>query len=181
MAEAIEAKATATYVRMSPRKVRLVLDTIRGKYADEAYDQLRFTPNHAAAEIAKVLHSAVANAANNYELDTDLLKVVRCYVDCGPTMKRVQPRAQGRAYRILKRTSHITVVVAEGTERPRKTGKKPAKAPLRAALPTPVAAAKEEAPVAEEVVEETPAVVEETVAEETTPEVIAETPAEDSK
>lgn len=173
MAEVKEAKAIATYVRMSPRKVRLVLDTIRGKYADEAYDQLRFTPNHAAAEIAKVLRSAVANAENNYELNTDLLKVVRCYVDCGPTMKRVQPRAQGRAYRILKRTSHITVVVAEGVERPKKTGKKTAKAPLRAALPTPAA---KEAPKAEEVVEETTTPAEETAAEVTTE--TTETPAE---
>lgn len=166
--ETIEAKATATHVHMGPRKVRLVLDSVRGKYADEAYDQLRFTPNLAAGEIAKVLRSAVANAENNYDLDPNLLKIVRCYVDCGPTAKRVQPRAQGRAYRILKRTSHITIVVAEGVERPRKTGKKAPKAPLRAALPV-VA----EAPKAEEVVEETTAPVEETVVEETT-----QTPAE---
>jgi large subunit ribosomal protein L22 len=166
MAETTEATATARYVRMSPRKVRLVLDSIRGKYADEAYDQLRFTPNHAAAEIGKVLRSAVANAENNYELDVDLLKVVRCYVDCGPTMKRVQPRAQGRAYRILKRTSHITVVVAEGAERPKKTGKKKAKEPLRAALPTPAPKAEvKEEPKAEESVEETSAPVEETTEE----------------
>ncbi len=166
MAEVIEAKATATFVRMSPRKVRLVLDTIRGKYAEEAYDQLRFTPNHAAAEIGKVLRSAVANAQNNYELDADLLKVVRCYVDCGPTMKRVQPRAQGRAYRILKRSAHITVIVAEGAERPTKGGKRKEKRePLRAALPTPVAVVKEEPKVEEttavEVTEETPAEVSE--------------------
>jgi large subunit ribosomal protein L22 len=170
MAEVIEAKATATFVRMSPRKVRLVLDTIRGKYAEEAYDQLRFTPNHAAAEIGKVLRSAVANAQNNYELNADLLKVVRCYVDCGPTMKRVQPRAQGRAYRILKRSSHITVIVAEGAERPTKGGKRKEKRePLRAALPTPAPApvAKEEPKVEEtaavevEAVEVTPAEVSE--------------------
>ncbi len=170
MAEVIEAKATATFVRMSPRKVRLVLDTIRGKYAEEAYDQLRFTPNHAAAEIGKVLRSAVANAQNNYELDADLLKVVRCYVDCGPTMKRVQPRAQGRAYRILKRSAHITVIVAEGAERPTKGGKRKEKRePLRAALPTPAAVVKEE-PKVEETPEETTAV-----------EVTEETPAEVSE
>ena len=174
--DTIEAKATATYVHMTPRKVRFVLDTIRGKYADEAYDQLRFTPNHAAAEINKVLRSAVANAENNYDLNPDLLKVVRCYVDCGPTAKRVQPRAQGRAYRILKRTSHITVIVAEGGERPRKTGKKAPKAPLRAALP--VSAAKE-APKAEEapkIEEEVTPVVEETTEtiEETTPAGVSE-------
>jgi len=110
----MEAKATARYVRMSPRKVRFVLDTIRGKYAHEALDQLKFTPNYAADEIANVLRSAVANAVNNHGMTDDWLKVVRCYVDGGPTLKRVQPRAQGRAYRILKRTSHITVIVAEG-------------------------------------------------------------------
>lgn len=142
----MEAKATAKFVRMSPRKVRFVLDTIRGKYVNDAMAQLQFTPNFAADEIANVLRSAVANAANNHEMDITHLKVVRCYVDGGPTMKRVQPRAQGRAYRILKRTSHITVIVAEAepkpTTRPReleikRRGPKP---PLRAALPTPVVA-----------------------------------------
>lgn len=137
-----EAQATAKFVRMAPRKVRFVLDSIRGKYAVEALNQLRFTPNHAADEIANVLRSAMANAENNHGLNTDFLKVARCYVDVGPTMKRVQPRAQGRAYRILKRTSHITVVVAEGEAPPRKTGpKKDKKPPLRAPLKTPVAAA----------------------------------------
>jgi small subunit ribosomal protein S3 len=102
---------------MSPRKVRFVLDTVRGKYAPEALAQLQFTPNFAAAEIAKVIKSACANAQNNFDMDPDALKIVRCYVDGGPVLKRVQPRAQGRAYRILKRTSHITVVV-EDVERP---------------------------------------------------------------
>jgi large subunit ribosomal protein L22 len=140
----MEAQATAKYVRMAPRKVRFVLDTIRGKYAQDALDQLKFTPNHAADEIANVLRSAMANAENNHNMDADYLKVARCFVDPGPTLKRVQPRAQGRAYRILKRTSHITIVVEEGeappTTRPREAeikrkGKKP---PLRAALPSPV-------------------------------------------
>ncbi|GAB4463638.1 MAG: hypothetical protein OHK0029_32670 [Armatimonadaceae bacterium] len=170
----MEAKATARFVRMAPRKVRFVLDTIRGKYAYEALDQLRFTPNHAADEIANVVKSAVANAVENLGLSADYLKIARCYVDCGPTMKRVRPRAQGRAYRILKRTSHITVVVEEGdpppTTRPRereikKRGKKP---PLRAALPTPAAPA---APVEDEVeVMATDAVA----TEETTTEATAE-------
>src|SRR5690348_8592845 len=114
----MEAKATARYVRMAPRKVRFVMDTIRGKYAHEALDILKFTTNHAADEIANVLRSAIANAENNHGMDTDFLKIARCYVDGGPTMKRVQPRAQGRAYRILKRTSHITVVVEEGEAPP---------------------------------------------------------------
>jgi large subunit ribosomal protein L22 len=76
----------------------------------------------------------MANAGNNHGLDLTNLKIARCYVDVGPTMKRVQPRAQGRAYRILKRSSHITIVVAEGAPRPVKTGKKAPKAPLRAEL-----------------------------------------------
>jgi large subunit ribosomal protein L22 len=150
-----EAQATAKFVRMAPRKVRFVLDTIRGKYAQDALNQLKFTPNHAADEIANVLRSAMANAENNHGLATDYLKVARCFVDVGPTMKRVQPRAQGRAYRILKRSSHITIVVAEGEAPAIKTGpKKTRKAPLRAELKTPVAAeapVEETAPATEEV------------------------------
>ena len=149
----MEAKATAKFVRMAPRKVRFVLDTVRGKYVAEALAQLKFTPNHAAAEISKVIRSAAANAENNFSMDPDVLKIVRCYVDGGPTLKRVQPRAQGRAFRILKRTSHITVIVDEA-ERPRRTAGKAQqrtrKPPLRAALPTPATAAEEEVmPVAE--------------------------------
>ena len=137
----MEATATAKYVRMTPRKVRFVMDTIRGKYADEALAQLKFTPNHAAAEIAKVLRSAMANAENNFDMDPDTLRIARCFVDVGPTLKRVQPRAQGRAYRILKRMSHITVVVEDAPPRPRKqkTQKKVFQ-PLRAPLPNPGAA-----------------------------------------
>ena len=144
----MEATATARFVRMGPRKVRFVMDTIRGKYAQEALDILKFTPNHAADEIANVIRSAMANAENNHGMTLNYLKIAKCFVDVGPTMKRVQPRAQGRAYRILKRTSHITVVVAEGeappTIRPREQEiKRKAKQrpPLRAALPTPVVAA----------------------------------------
>lgn len=144
----MEATATARFVRMGPRKVRFVMDTIRGKYAQEALDILKFTPNHAADEIANVLRSAMANAENNHGMTVNYLKIAKCFVDVGPTMKRVQPRAQGRAYRILKRTSHITVVVTEGeappTIRPREQEiKRKAKQrqPLRAALPTPAVAA----------------------------------------
>lgn len=157
----MEARATARFVRMAPRKVRLVVDAIRGKYAQDALDLLKFTPNHAAEEVGKVLRSAIANAENNYEMNPDHLRVARCYVDVGPTMKRVQPRAQGRAYRILKRTSHITVIVEEGEAPPRKTGKKAPKPPLRAALPVPAA---EERATAEE----TPAAVEEPAVAEAT-------------
>jgi large subunit ribosomal protein L22 len=145
-----EAQATAKFVRMAPRKVRFVLDTIRGKYAQDALNQLKFTPNHAADEIANVLRSAMANAENNHGLATDYLKVARCIVDVGPTMKRVQPRAQGRAYRILKRSSHITIIVAEAEAPAVKTGRKPIKkAPLRAELKTPVVA-EETTPAVEE-------------------------------
>lgn len=146
----MEAKATAKYVRMAPRKVRFVMDTIRGKYADEALALLKFTPNHAAAEIAKVVQSAMANAENNFSMNPDVLKIARCYVDGGPTLKRVQPRAQGRAYRILKRTSHITVVVEEGAPRQeRRPGKtqKPQRQPLRAGIPTAPAAPAADEPV----------------------------------
>lgn len=168
----MEAQATARFVRMAPRKVRFVLDTIRGKYAQDALDQLKFTPNHAADEIANVLRSAMANAENNHDMDPDYLKVARCYVDAGPTLKRVQPRAQGRAYRILKRTSHITVVVEEGTPPPttrqreldiKKRGKKP---PLRAALPSPVAVAD---PIAEEDTTSAAVLTAGTESDETTP------------
>jgi len=149
---------------MGPRKVRFVLDTIRGKYAQDALAQLKFTPNHAADEIANVLRSAMANAENNHGMDVEFLKVARCFVDVGPTAKRVQPRAQGRAYRILKRTSHITIIVAEGEAPPAKTGKKAPKPPLRAALPN----ATQPAVVAAPVEDETPTPVE-TVSEDTTP------------
>jgi large subunit ribosomal protein L22 len=167
----MEAKATAKFVRMAPRKVRFVMDTIRGKYAQEALDILRFTQNHAADEIANVLRSAVANAEENHGMKTDYLKISRCFVDVGPTMKRVRPRAQGRAYRILKRTSHITVCVEEGTAPPttnareREIKKRGPKPPLIAKLPTPVVVEAAPEVQAEEVIE--PA-VEETVVVEAT-------------
>ncbi|MEI6431948.1 MAG: 50S ribosomal protein L22 [bacterium] len=152
-----EATATARFVRIAPRKVKLVMDAIRGKYVHEALDLLKFTPNHAAAEIAKVISSATANASNNHGIESEYMKVVRCWVDGGPTMKRVRARAQGRAYRILKRTSHITVVV-EGAEAPTTTRPREAaienkrREPLRAPLKTPILAAApvdETAPVEE--------------------------------
>jgi len=106
-----EALATARYVRMSPTKVRRVIDLIRGMDADQALNVLKFTPQAASEPVGQVLASAVANAENNKQLDRATLRVSQAYADEGPTLKRFRPRAQGRAYRIRKRTSHITVVV----------------------------------------------------------------------
>ena len=109
----MEVKATAKTVRIAPRKVRLVLDLVRGKDVKEAAAILQFTPNHASDAVAKVLKSAVANATNNHSLDGGKLYVKACYANEGVTMKRFMPRAKGSASAIMKRTSHITVVVAE--------------------------------------------------------------------
>ncbi len=106
-----QALAQARYVRMTPMKVRRVVDVIRGMKADQALATLQFAPQAASEPVGKVLASAVANAENNRRLDPDTLWVSAAYVDEGPTLKRFRPRAQGRAYRINKRTSHITVVV----------------------------------------------------------------------
>lgn len=108
-----EAKSVARTVRITPRKARLVVDLIRGRDINEAYAILFNTNRGASPVVAKVLKSAVANAENNYGLDRDNLYVKETYVDEGPTLKRFQPRAKGSAFEILKRTSHITVVVAE--------------------------------------------------------------------
>jgi large subunit ribosomal protein L22 len=105
------AMARARYVRVTPMKARRVVDLIRGLPAREALTVLQFAPQAASEPVFKVLASAVANAENNERLDPDTLLVSQAYVDEGPTMKRFRPRAQGRAYRIRKRTSHITVVV----------------------------------------------------------------------
>lgn len=112
----MEAKAVARYIRISPRKARLVADLVRGKEVGEALTILRFTPRKAARLIEKVLNSAIANAEHNLELATDSLIVRRAFVDEGPTMKRWRPRAFGRANRINKRMSHITIVVGEKEE-----------------------------------------------------------------
>ena len=107
----MEARAQARYVRVTPMKARRVVDLIRGLPAAEAQAILRFAPQAASEPVGKVLDSAIANATNNQSLDARTLFVSEAFVDEGPTMKRFQPRAQGRAYRIRKRTSHITVVV----------------------------------------------------------------------
>ncbi|CAB4850011.1 unannotated protein [freshwater metagenome] len=111
----MEARAQARYVRVTPMKARRVIDLIRGLPAAEAQAVLRFAPQAASEPVGKVLDSAIANASNNLGLDPDTLVVREAYVDEGPTLKRFRPRAQGRAYRIRKRTSHITVVVESVT------------------------------------------------------------------
>jgi large subunit ribosomal protein L22 len=111
------ALAQARYVRMTPMKCRRVVDLVRGLPVQEALDILRFAPQAASEPVGKVLASAVANAENNNDLDRRSLVVAQAYVDEGPTLKRFRPRAQGRAYRIRKRTSHITVVVQAEPER----------------------------------------------------------------
>ncbi|MDP4014698.1 MAG: 50S ribosomal protein L22 [Candidatus Nanopelagicales bacterium] len=109
----MEARAQARNVRVSPTKARRVVDLIRGLPADQARSVLTFAPQGASEPTLKVLDSAMANATNNHGLDGRSLVVATAYVDEGPTMKRIKPRAQGRAYRIRKRSCHITVVVAE--------------------------------------------------------------------
>ncbi|GGT93123.1 MULTISPECIES: 50S ribosomal protein L22 [Actinomadura] len=107
----MEARAQARFIRVTPRKARRVVDLIRGLPAAEAQAVLRFAPQAAGEPVGKVLASAIANAEHNFKLDSGTLVVSRAWVDEGPTLKRFRPRAQGRAYRINKRTSHITVVV----------------------------------------------------------------------
>jgi large subunit ribosomal protein L22 len=112
----MKARAQAKYVRQSPYKVRRVLDLVRGMPVDEARATLDFTNRRAAPTIKKVLESAVANAEHNLALDAEELFVAEAYADEGPTLKRWRPRARGRATRINKRTSHITIVVADDEE-----------------------------------------------------------------
>jgi ribosomal protein L22 len=108
-------RARSRYVRSAPRKARLVMDHIRGKEVDQARAILSHTPRHAAADILKLLNSAVANAESSYELGADELRVVRAFVDEGPTIKRFRPRALGRATQIKKRTSHMTIELTTST------------------------------------------------------------------
>lgn len=112
----MEAKAIARYVRISPSKVKIVLDLIKNKPLNEAYAILKFTPKRGSEVVYKVLKSAAANAENNFEMDPSKLYVKNCFANEGPTMKRVRPRAQGRAFRISKRTSHITIILDQAEE-----------------------------------------------------------------
>jgi len=168
------ARAVARHVRVSPMKARRVVDLVRGMPAKEALTVLKFAPQAASEQVYKVLASAVANAENNERLDPDSLLVRAAFVDEGPTLKRFRPRAQGRAYRIRKRTCHITIevesVVAAGQRRGQ-AAPAPAPAPAKAtatAAPAKAAPAKaskataavEDADV-EDVVGEAPEVVEE--------------------
>ena len=112
----MEAKAITRYVRVSPRKARVVVDLIRGKSVPQAREILMYTNRAIAETVEKTLNSAVANAENLHHVDPDSLVVKSCYVDEGPTMKRFRPRAKGAASRINKRTSHITIIVATREE-----------------------------------------------------------------
>ena len=109
----MEARAELKYARISARKAKIVLDTIKGRNAQEAIAILRYTNKAASPIVSKLLKSAMANATNNHSMNEAKLYVAEAYAGQGPTMKRVMPRAQGRAYRIRKRTSHITIVLKE--------------------------------------------------------------------
>jgi large subunit ribosomal protein L22 len=108
------AKASATYIRMSPRKVKIVLDLIRNQPTEKALAILKFTPNAAAEPVLKVLKSAIANAEVNHNMDPEELYVSEAAVGQAPTLKRIMPRARGRSDRLLKRSSHIYLTVADG-------------------------------------------------------------------
>ena len=108
-----EVKATAKYIRIAPRKVRIVMNLVRGKSVADALAILKFTPKIGADAVEKVLRSAVANAENNFDMDADRLFISSAFVDQGPTLKRIHPRSRGQAFKILKHTSHITVAVNE--------------------------------------------------------------------
>ena len=109
----MQTQAVLRFVRLSPQKARLVADQVRGQKVEQALNLLKFSNKRAADIIRKVLESAIANAENNDGADVDELKIKEIFVDQGPVMKRIQPRAKGRADRILKRTSHITIRVAD--------------------------------------------------------------------
>jgi large subunit ribosomal protein L22 len=113
MSDMAVATAKATYIRIAPRKVQIVLDLIRNQPADKAMAILKYTPKAACEPLMKLLKSAMANAENNNNMDVSRLYVAECTVSQGPTLKRVRPRAQGRAFRINKKTSHITLVLKE--------------------------------------------------------------------
>ena len=110
---ATEVKAVLKFVRISPQKVRKLVDTVKGKPAEAAIDMLKFMPQKGAAIVEKVVRSAVANAEQNHNLDIDTLVVKNVIADQGPTLKRFRARARGRGTRILKRTAHITVVLSD--------------------------------------------------------------------
>ncbi len=112
----MEVKAVEKFIRVAPRKVRSVVDLIREKTIEEAIDILTFTPRGAAVAVKKAIQSAVANATENNNINEDDLFIFKVFVDEGPTLKRFIPRARGRATKIRKRTSHLTVIVSDGKE-----------------------------------------------------------------
>ena len=112
----MEARAYLKYARISPRKVQIVLDLIRGKSADMAMAILKHTSKSACEPLGKLLGSAMANAENNHNMDKSRLYVAECFVCPGPTLKRIRPKDHGKAFRILKRTSHVTMVLKERDE-----------------------------------------------------------------
>ena len=109
----MEARATLRYARIAPRKVSIVLDQIRNQPVEMAMAILKHTPKAACEPLEQLLKSAMANAENNHNMDKNSLYVSECFVCPGPTLKRIRPRAQGRAFRVLKRTSHVTIVLNE--------------------------------------------------------------------
>lgn len=109
----MEARAEIKFCRVAPRKVQIVLDLIRNKPVDEAEAILKYTPKAACEPLQKLLKSAVANGTENHMMNKESMYVAECYVCQGPTLKRIRPRAQGRAFRINKKTSHITLVLRE--------------------------------------------------------------------
>jgi large subunit ribosomal protein L22 len=109
----MEVNATAKYIRIAPRKLRIVMNLIRGKKVSEAFAILKFTPKVGSEVVEKVLRSAVANAEHNNDMNVDNLYVSICFVDQGPTLKRIHPRSRGQAFKILKHSSHVTVCVSE--------------------------------------------------------------------
>ena len=109
----MEARAYLRHLRIAPRKVQIVLDLIRNQPADKAMAILKHTPKSASEPLQKLLKSAMANAENNHNMDKNSLYVAECFVCPGPTLKRIRPRAQGRAFHVLKRTSHVTMVLKE--------------------------------------------------------------------
>ena len=109
----MEARAYLRHLRIAPRKVQIVLDLIRNQPSDKAMAILKHTPKSASEPLQKLLKSAMANAENNHNMDKNSLYVAECFVCPGPTLKRIRPRAQGRAFHVLKRTSHVTMVLKE--------------------------------------------------------------------
>ena len=109
----MEVNATAKYIRIAPRKLRIVMNLIRGKKVSEAFAILKFIPKVGSEVVEKVLRSAVANAEHNNDMNVDNLYVSTCFVDQGPTLKRIHPRSRGQAFKILKHSSHVTVCVSE--------------------------------------------------------------------